>query len=158
MRGDIPLNEDAPVDGEHIVVASFLKESAMQAPPTFKYLSTGFRIYIGEGNMQIFNGQRANSFIHLRKPPTNSGEDFITSIALQQISQRVQKVRPCDWPVCNRRWLNTRAPQQMGRIWRQPVVAIEIHVVSNRDRVAHQLFDLRFQQCVARSPDRLTTN
>jgi hypothetical protein len=93
MRGEIALNEDVPVDGERLVVASFMKESALEAASTFKYLpNDGFKIYIGEGNIQIFNKQRANSFIHVRKPPVNSNEDFITSIALQQISQRVQKV------------------------------------------------------------------
>jgi hypothetical protein len=39
--------------------------------------------------------------------------------------------------------------QQVGRVNRHAVQAIEIHVVSNRDRVAHQLFDLWFEQCVA---------
>ena len=94
MRGEITLNEDAPIDGEHVVVASFMKESALEAASTFKYLpGSGFKIFIGDGNIQLFNGQRANSFIHIRKPPVNSNEDFITSIALQQISQRVRKVR-----------------------------------------------------------------
>ena len=92
MRGDIPLNEDAPVDGEHIVVASFMKETAMEAVPTFKYFPEGFRLYCGEGNVQLFNKTRQNTFIHLRKPPLNSEEDFIVSIALQQISARVQRV------------------------------------------------------------------
>ncbi|KAI0318242.1 RNA dependent RNA polymerase-domain-containing protein [Amylostereum chailletii] len=126
MRGDIPLNEDSPVDGEHVVVASFMRESALEAIPTFKSCTEGFRLYCGDGNIQLFNKERGNTFIHVRKPPINSGEDFITSIALQQISQRIQK--------------------QMGRVNRTPVVAMEIHVVSNRDRVAHQLFDLRFHQ------------
>lgn len=36
--------------------------------------------------------------------------------------------------------------QQLGRLNRAPVIDIEIHVVSNRDRVAHQLFDLWFEQ------------
>lgn len=101
MRGDIPLNEDFPVDGDHVVVASFMKDSAFEAmrdaTPTFKSCTTGFRLFCGDGNIQLFNKLRANTFIHIRKPPTNSGEDFITSIALQQISARVQKV--------NHRWV-----------------------------------------------------
>jgi hypothetical protein len=36
----------------------------------------------------------------------------------------------------------------MGRMNRTPVTEIEIHVVSNRDRVAHDAFDLRFEQLV----------
>ncbi len=39
-------------------------------------------------------------------------------------------------------------PQQCGRVRRAPVVRLEIHVVSNRDRVGHQAFDLRFDQYV----------
>ena len=31
-----------------------------------------------------------------------------------------------------------------------PVTEIEIHVVSNRDRVAQEIFDLRFQELVVR--------
>ncbi|KAJ3842639.1 RdRP-domain-containing protein [Lentinula raphanica] len=81
-------------------------------------------LYCGDGNLQLFNKHRANTFIHIRKPPVNSNEAFITSIALQQISARVQR--------------------QMGRINRTPVASVEIHVVSNRDRIAHELFDLRF--------------
>ncbi|KAJ3928984.1 MAG: RNA-directed RNA polymerase [Lentinula lateritia] len=124
LRGDIPLNEDFPVDGEHVVVATFMRELALEATPTFTSCTTGFQLYCGEGNIQLFNKNRANTFIHIRKPPANSDEAFITSIALQQISSRVQK--------------------QVGRVNRTPVVSIEIHVVSNRDRIAHQLFDLRF--------------
>lgn len=33
---------------------------------------------------------------------------------------------------------------------RTPVTEIEIHVVSNRDRVAQEIFDLRFQEFVIR--------
>ncbi|KAJ3824830.1 RNA dependent RNA polymerase-domain-containing protein [Lentinula raphanica] len=124
MRGEIPLNEDFPVDGEHIVVATFMQESALEAIPTFTSCTTGFQLYCGDGNLQLFNKHRANTFIHIRKPPVNSNEAFITSIALQQISARVQR--------------------QMGRINRTPVASVEIHVVSNRDRIAHELFDLRF--------------
>ncbi|KAI0051209.1 RdRP-domain-containing protein [Auriscalpium vulgare] len=91
----------------------------------FDYLSRAMQEYTRRLMIiKLFNGQRSNTFIHMRKPPTNSGEELITSIALQQISARVQR--------------------QMGRVNRTPVVAVEIHVVSNRDRVAHQLFDLRF--------------
>ncbi|KIK70231.1 hypothetical protein GYMLUDRAFT_150630 [Collybiopsis luxurians FD-317 M1] len=126
MRGDIPLNEDFPVNGEHVVVATFMRESALEAIPTFTSCTTGYQLYCGDGNIQLFNRHRQNTFIHIRKPPANSGEEFITSIALQNISARVQK--------------------QMGRVNRTPVATMEIHVVSNRDRIAHQLFDLRFDR------------
>lgn len=136
-------DEDAPVDEGQVVVASFMKDSALAAMPTYKPCNKGFRLSCGYGNVQLFNLQRANTFIHLRKPPVNSGEEIIVSIALQQISQRVQKVLPD----VVRRCIDADAlPQQVGRVNRTPVVGIEIHVVSNRDRVAHELFDLRFEQ------------
>ena len=87
------LNEDAPVDGEHIVVATFMKESAMEAIPTFKYPPDGFNLYCGNGEIRLFNRNYGNTFIYLRKPG-NSNEDFITSIALQQISDDVKTVCP----------------------------------------------------------------
>ena len=46
--------------------------------------------------------------------------------------------------------------QQCGRIWRTPVVNLEIHVVSNRDREAHRVFDLRFEQYVFSTINLLT--
>lgn len=88
------MNEDYPVDGKHVVVATFMRETALPiaAIPTFTSCTSGFQIFCGDGNIQLFNKLRANTFIHIRKPPVNSGEDYITSIALQQISSTVQKV------------------------------------------------------------------
>ncbi|KAI0364829.1 P-loop containing nucleoside triphosphate hydrolase protein [Pilatotrama ljubarskyi] len=86
---------------------------------------SGYRLYCGENVMQLFDKQRANSFIFVTRPPPKSGHDIVTSIALNKISQRVQ--------------------QQCGRVLREPVLDIEIHVVSCRDRIAHQAFDLRFE-------------
>lgn len=135
------------MNGENVVVAAFMKETAAHIP-TYKSCVEGFRLYCGYGNMQLFNRQRANTFIFIARPPANSGEEIVTSIALQQISGPVQRV--CS--LCTREILamlivtfHTFA-KQIGRLNRAPVVAIEIHVVSNRDRVAHQLFDLRFEQ------------
>ncbi|TFY74672.1 hypothetical protein EWM64_g9340, partial [Hericium alpestre] len=141
IRGKIPWDEDAPVDGENVVVASFMKESALKIP-TYKPCTTGFRLHCSDGNVQLFNQQRANTFIFLTRPPVNSGAEVNASIALQQISQRVQRVRSV---VVNYKVTCTDIRQQIGRVNRNPVVSIEIHVVSNRDRVAHQLFDLRFE-------------
>ncbi|KAI0028389.1 RdRP-domain-containing protein [Vararia minispora EC-137] len=128
LRSDIVTAKDLEMKklGGPLRVQRLYTSKALGLPAFFDYLVRAMQNYTRKLIIiKLFNGQRGNSFIHIRKPPVNSNEDFITSIALQQISQRVQK--------------------QMGRVYRQPVVGVEIHVVSNRDRVAHQLFDLRFQ-------------
>lgn len=112
---------------------------------TYRQGVKGWKLHCGESIMQLFNGQRANSFIFVTRPPLQSGAEIITSIALQNISRSVQQVRDVGLLVLTSLM---RQIQQMGRILRTPVTAIEIHVVSNRDRIAHQLFDLRFQRLV----------
>lgn len=42
--------------------------------------------------MQLFNRQRANSFVFVARPPVESGADIVTSVALQNISRSVQLV------------------------------------------------------------------
>ncbi|KAF9494277.1 RdRP-domain-containing protein [Pleurotus eryngii] len=78
----------------------------------------------GTSNMSTYRpcNPGGDTFIFMTKPPAASGTEVAVSIALQKISAPVQR--------------------QLGRLNRAPVVDIEIHVVSNRDRVAHQLFDL----------------
>lgn len=97
-------------------------------------------------------GQRANTFIFMTRPAEQSGADIITSIALQNFSRFVQEVRGYSSQLMYTSNFFSSS-QQYGRIYRTAVTSIEIHVVSNRDRVAHQLFDLRFEQYVpSRTP------
>ncbi|KAH9941433.1 RNA dependent RNA polymerase-domain-containing protein [Amylocystis lapponica] len=113
-----------PELNENVVICSFMP-TASGMMSTYRQGTKGYKLHCSENVMQLFNKQRGDSFVYVARPPPKSGVDIITSIALQKISSRVQ--------------------QQCGRVWRTPVVAIEIHVVSNRDRVAHQAFDLRFE-------------
>ena len=96
LRGDIPWDDDVPVNGQNVVVASFMKDTAASVP-VYKPCTDGFRLHCSNGNFQLFNQERANTFIFVTRPPVNSGEEIKTSIALQQISARVQRVR-CDLP------------------------------------------------------------
>ncbi|GLB39377.1 putative RNA dependent RNA polymerase [Lyophyllum shimeji] len=73
----------------------------------------------------LYNKHVGDTFIFINRPPRASSSEVAVSIALQKISATVQR--------------------QIGRMRSTPVVAIELHVVSNRDRVAHQLFDLWFE-------------
>ncbi|KAJ8087712.1 hypothetical protein PM082_006548 [Marasmius tenuissimus] len=123
MRGDIPWDED-PVVGPNVVVCSFLPQTT-DALSTYRPCTVDYRLHCGDNVLQLYDKLRANTFVFLTKPPKASGAELTTSIALQKFSARVQK--------------------QLGRLNRQPVVGIEIHVVSNRDRVSHQLFDLWFE-------------
>ncbi|KAI0359481.1 RdRP-domain-containing protein [Trametes cingulata] len=123
LRGDIAWDDDAEVN-QNVVVCSFMPR-ASGLMSTYWQGHSGYRLYCGENVMQLFDKQRANSFIFVTRPPPKSGHDIVTSIALNKISQRVQK--------------------QCGRVLREPVLDMEIHVVSCRDRIAHQAFDLRFE-------------
>lgn len=93
--------------------------------------------------MQLYNRQRSNTFIFITRPAEKSGADIVASIALQNFSKFVQQVRQSCYLYHFHPLIHA---QQYGRMNRTPVGSIEIHVVSNRDRVAHQLFDLRFEQ------------
>ncbi|OBZ65910.1 ATP-dependent helicase upf1 [Grifola frondosa] len=123
LRGEIAWDDDPEVDN-NVVVCSFMPRSSGMMS-TYWQGTKGYKLHCGENVMQLFNKQRGDSFIFVTRPPAKSGIDIVTSIALNKISGRVQ--------------------QQCGRVYRTPVVTIEIHVVSNRDRIAHQIFDLRFE-------------
>ncbi|KAI0644794.1 RNA dependent RNA polymerase-domain-containing protein, partial [Trametes meyenii] len=124
LRGEVSWDDDAEVN-RNVVVCSFMpKASGLMS--TYWQGTSGYKLYCGMNVMQLFNKQRADSFIFVTRPSPKSGVDIITSIALNKISHRVQ--------------------QQCGRVLRAPVIDIEIHVVSCRDRIAHQAFDLRFEQ------------
>ncbi|KAH7094136.1 P-loop containing nucleoside triphosphate hydrolase protein [Auriculariales sp. MPI-PUGE-AT-0066] len=107
-----------------IRVCSFEFQSS-EVMSTYKPCPPGFRLHARGGRLQLYNKNIANTFVFMGRPAVGSDQDVITSIALQNFSQRVQK--------------------QIGRVNRAPVGDIEIHVISNRDRLAHQDFDLRFE-------------
>ncbi|KAG6889600.1 hypothetical protein C0995_016126 [Termitomyces sp. Mi166 len=121
MRGDMIWGEDPDVN-ENVVVCAFMPNSD-QALSGYKPCTTGYRLHMSDSHFQNHVG---DTFIFINRRPLGSGFEVATSIALQKISAFVQR--------------------QIGRIRTTPVVAVEIHVVSNRDRIAHQLFDLWFEQ------------
>ncbi|KAI0077242.1 RNA-directed RNA polymerase [Panus rudis PR-1116 ss-1] len=127
LRGQIAWNDEPPVD-ENVMVCSFMPRSST-SHATYRRSTKGYKLHCGDNKMELYNNQRSDTFIFLTRPPTRpppqSQHDLTISIALQKISAHVQR--------------------QCGRLNRTPVVTIEIHVVSNRDRVGHQTFDLRFE-------------
>ncbi|KAG5653862.1 hypothetical protein H0H81_009941 [Sphagnurus paluster] len=84
-----------------------------------------YRLHISDSHFQLYKKHTGDTFIFINRPPRALGAEVAASIALQKISATVQR--------------------QIGRIRSTPVVGIELHVVSNRDRVAHQFFDLWFE-------------
>ncbi|KAF9237759.1 RNA dependent RNA polymerase-domain-containing protein [Melanogaster broomeanus] len=123
IRGATPWDEDPEVD-ENVVVCSFMPQ-ASGTLSVYRPCTVGYRLHCSDGNFQLYNKSRGDTFIFIARPPRETGQDVIASIALQKISGRVQ--------------------QQLGRLNRSPVISMEIHVISNRDRVAHQLFDMYFE-------------
>ncbi|KAF9809306.1 hypothetical protein IEO21_07455 [Rhodonia placenta] len=124
LRGDIPW-DDEPEINDNVLVCPFMPK-ASEIMSTYWRGTKGYRLHCSENALQLYDKTRANTFIFMVRPPEKSGSDVVTSIALQKISARVQR--------------------QCGRVNRTPITSLEIHVVSNRDRVAHQAFDLRFEQ------------
>ncbi|KAF8217409.1 RNA dependent RNA polymerase-domain-containing protein [Mycena galopus ATCC 62051] len=123
MRGDMPWDEEPEVN-ENVVVASFMNKTSSNFSG-YRPCTSGYRLHCSDTNLQLYDKDRANTFIFMTRPPAASGAELAVSIAVQKISARVQR--------------------QVGRINRTPVTAIELHVVSNRDRIAHQLFDMWFE-------------
>ncbi|KAK7050252.1 AAA domain-containing protein, partial [Favolaschia claudopus] len=123
MRGELPWDEEPEVN-ENVVVCSFMDKTSSNFSG-YRPCTSGYRLHCSDVNFQLYNKHRGDTFIFMTRPPAASGAELAVSIAVQKISARVQK--------------------QVGRINRTPVTAIELHVVSNRDRVSTQLFDLWFE-------------
>jgi regulator of nonsense transcripts 1 len=90
MRGDIPWDEDPEV-ADNIVVCPFMKHSSFNSP-NFRPCRKGYKLHMGDNNFQLYNRNIADTFVFITRPVAASGADVATSIALQKISQAVQKV------------------------------------------------------------------
>ncbi|KAF5370335.1 hypothetical protein D9758_006999 [Tetrapyrgos nigripes] len=136
MKGEIPWysgdakmekekgSDEDPVVHNNVVLCSFLSHTSATFS-TYYQCTKDYRLHCSDVNLQLYDKNRGNTFVFLTTPPKASGAEVVASIALQKFSTRVQR--------------------QIGRLNRTPIIGIEIHVVSNRDRIAHQLFDLWFE-------------
>ena len=85
----------------------------------------GYRLSWDGTVFQLFNVNRRNTFVWLRKPQTEGqGPLGLVSIALNQFGAEVMK--------------------SVGRVNRVQLRSVEIYVITNRDRVGHQLLDLSY--------------
>ncbi|KAH8088982.1 RNA dependent RNA polymerase-domain-containing protein [Cristinia sonorae] len=123
VRGAVSWNDEPGID-DNVMVCSFMPQSSISSS-TYKRGTKGYKLHCSDNALQLYNKQRGDTFIFMTRPPEKSGADIIASIALQKISDHVRR--------------------QCGRLQRTPVVTLEIHVVSNRDRIGQQAFDLRFE-------------
>lgn len=125
MKGEIPWDVDPdPEVDKNVVVCSFMPHTSSTLSG-LRPCTPGYRLHCSDTNFQLYNKHIGDTFVFINRPPRQSTSEVTTSIALQKISTTVQR--------------------QIGRINKTPVTVIELHVVSNRDRVAHQLFDLWFE-------------
>ncbi|CAE7099567.1 unnamed protein product [Rhizoctonia solani] len=122
IRGRHAWDEDANVNRDVLVHA--FQPSVATGGQLAKPTKNGYMIYASDGVFQLYERHRANTFIFLQFATEYSRKDVNASIALQKISDRVSR--------------------QIGRVQKAQVDTIEIHVVSNRDKVAQEFFDLRF--------------
>ena len=63
------------------------------SPTAYKQGTKGYKIHFGENIFEVFNNQRADTFVFVTRPPAKAGVDVITSVALQKISGNVRKVK-----------------------------------------------------------------
>ncbi|QRV85064.1 RNA-dependent RNA polymerase [Ceratobasidium sp. AG-Ba] len=121
IRGKHTWDEDATVNRDVLVHA--FQPSVATGGQLARPTKTGYILHASDGVFQLFE-RRENTFIFLNFATAFSRNDVNASIALAKISDNVKR--------------------QIGRIQKTPVQTLEIHVVSNRDRVGQEFFDLRF--------------
>lgn len=85
----LPLNQD-DID-ENVAVCSFMAKAG-GAPTTYRRGTKGYKIHFGENIFEVFNRQRADTFVFATRPPPRTGADVVTSIALQKISDNIRRV------------------------------------------------------------------
>ncbi|CAE6466866.1 unnamed protein product [Rhizoctonia solani] len=122
VRGRHAWDEECNVNQDVLVHA--FQPSVATGGQLAKPTKNGYMIYASDGIFQLFERHRANTFIFLKFATEYSRKDVNASIALQNISENVRR--------------------QIGIIRGTQVETLEIHVVSNRDKVAQEYFDLRF--------------
>lgn len=59
---------------------------------SYRPCTVGYRLHCDDRTFQLYNKNKVDTFIFITRPPRETQQDLITSIALQKISSRVQKV------------------------------------------------------------------
>ena len=104
-----------------------------------------YRLYFDDGGLQLYETKRANTWVFLTKP----GSDDASYKAIEGIGQRrrardatVEQGTNHDWVISiavNK--FSAHLVKHVGRVNRNPVVGVEIYVISNRDTRTLQVLD-----------------
>jgi hypothetical protein len=89
MRGNIPWDEDPEVN-QNVVVCSFMPNTSSWA--TLRPCMPGYRLHCSDARFQLYYKGIQDTFIFIKRPPSMSGFELTTSIALQKITATVQRV------------------------------------------------------------------
>jgi len=90
LRGDIPWDEEPEIN-DNVLVCPFMPVTS-ESTSTYWRGTKGYKLHCSENMFQLYDQNRANTFIFVTRPPEKSGSDIVTSVALQKISGRIQKV------------------------------------------------------------------
>ncbi|KAG4068831.1 hypothetical protein HA402_004979 [Bradysia odoriphaga] len=90
-----------------------------------------YKLYFDGDMIQLFDKHRRNTFVWLglqngKFPSKNADTEFKVSIALQKFDRRLQESR--------------------SKVTKQESKGMELYVLSNRDRVGHQILDITMSQ------------
>lgn len=103
-----------------------------------------YKLYFDGNMIQLYDKHRRNTFIWLglqtggKFPAKNADTEFKVSIALQKFSGHLQKSR--------------------SKVTKQESKGMELYVMSNRDRVGHQILDITMSQKDTKEIVRLLNN
>jgi hypothetical protein len=59
---------------------------------TYRPCTKGYRLHCSDGKLELYNKNRIDTFVYINRSIATSNAKVQTSIALQKISTRVQKV------------------------------------------------------------------
>lgn len=95
------------------------------------WTNENYKLYFDGDMMQLFDKKRSNTFVWLglqseKFPSKNLDTEFKVSIALQKFSGQLQKSRT--------------------KVTKEESKGMELYVLSNRDRVGHQILDITMSQ------------
>ncbi|KAG6331888.1 hypothetical protein ID866_7202 [Astraeus odoratus] len=122
IRGKIPWDEHSEVS-DNVVVCSFMPH-ASGSMAGYRPCTIGYKLHCDDRTLQLYNKNKRDTFVFISRPLKETGQDVITSIALQKISSRVQKAGPLLPPLTS---------------------VANGYLAATGDREAHQSFDLYFE-------------
>lgn len=95
MRGSMPWDEDPSVS-DNVVVCSFMPHTS-DTLSTYRPCTRGYRLHLNDNGLQLYKeaktaDPRSDTFIFVTRQTTGQTSQIVASVALQKISDRVQKV------------------------------------------------------------------